>query len=449
MDVIQQIAADGSLTDPQVRDIIATGSDKLDLKGRSVLVIIPDHTRTCPLPQAIRHLYDAVAPNARKFDLLIALGTHPAEPDAAIDDLLGVPHGQREQAFPGMAVFNHQWNDPASLTSLGTLKAAQVSELTAGRFAIDVEITINRLIFDYDVLLVVGPVFPHEVVGFSGGGKYFFPGISGPAFLNFMHWLGAVITNPRIIGNKDTPVRAVVEAACDLIPRPRLGLCMVVAGHDLAGMYFGPLHDAWSAAADLSDQRNIRYLDRPYQSVLSHAPLMYDELWVGAKCMYKLEPIVADGGELIIYGPHIKKISVTHERLIRQIGYHTLEYFLAQWDRFKDVPWGVLAHSTHVRGIGTYRDGVERPRIQVTLATGISPEVCKQVNLGYRDPATIDIRQWQNAAERAGSEQGAAHGAGEAAAQGAQNQSRLYVPRAGEVLYKLRNAPDWQRPQSK
>ncbi|HSD85401.1 MAG TPA: hypothetical protein VLG46_16175, partial [Anaerolineae bacterium] len=141
-------------------------------------------------------------------------------------------------------------------------------------------------------------------------------------------------------------------------------------------------------------------------------------IWVGAKGMYKMEPVVADGGELIIYAPHIKEISVVHGALIKQIGYHVRDYFVKQWDQFKHIPWGVLAHSTHLRGVGTYEAGVECPRIQVTLATGIPEEECHTVNLGYRDPATIDPQAWLRDTQ----------------------PDRLVVPRAGEYLYRLQSA---------
>ena len=91
-----------------------------------------------------------------------------------------------------------------------------------------------------------------------------------------------------------------------------------------------------------------------------------------------MEPVIADGGEVIIYAPHIHEFSVVHGKVIREIGYHVRDYFVKQWDRFKDYPWGVLAHSTHLRGIGTFENGIEHPRIQVTLATGISAEECRQ-----------------------------------------------------------------------
>ena len=149
---------------------------------------------------------------------------------------------------------------------------------------------------------------------------------------------------------------------------------------------------------------------------------MYDDLWIGGKCMYKLEPVVADGGELIIYAPHIsaKFRSRTDER-IEGIGYHVRDYFLKQWDKFKDHPWGVLAHSTHVRGIGTFENGIEKPRVKVTLATQISPERCAKINLGYRDPATLNPADFQNR----------------------EDEGILFVAKAGEMLYRLKDAPDW------
>ena len=148
---------------------------------------------------------------------------------------------------------------------------------------------------------------------------------------------------------------------------------------------------------------------------------MYDELWVAGKCMYKLEPVLADGGELIIYAPHLSEISVTHGELIEKIGYHCRDYFLKQWDRFKDYPWGVLAHSTHVHGIGTYENGVETPRAHVTLATRIPPETCKKINFGYRDPDEIRVNEYANR----------------------EDEGVLLVPKAGEMLFHLKKRPPW------
>jgi nickel-dependent lactate racemase len=231
------------------------------------------------------------------------------------------------------------------------------------------------------------------------------------------HWLGALITNQGIIGQKYTPVRAVVDRAATFLPMERMCCSLVVTGHDLAGLYIGTPEEAWSAAADLSDKLHILYKERPFHTVLSCAPKMYDDLWTGGKCMYKLEPVVADGGTLIIYAPHITEVSVSHGEIIEQVGYHVRDYFVKQWDAFKHLPAGVLAHSTHVRGVGTFEQGVEKPRVNVVLATGIAKEVCEKINLGYRDPATIRIEEFKDQ----------------------EDKGVLYVAKAGEMLYRLKN----------
>ncbi|MCP4378854.1 MAG: DUF2088 domain-containing protein [bacterium] len=427
MTIVGSGQSDSCLSDLQITEIVKTAAEQIGPDGKRILVIIPDHTRSCPLGTIVRSLREAMGSRAEKLDFLIALGTHRPLDDSQIDSLLDIEPGKRDEVMGNSEVFNHEWKNPDALTKIGTLTAERIREITGGvsaGFELDIDVTINKRIFDYDLLMVAGPVFPHEVVGFSGGAKYFFPGICGAELLNFFHWLGAIITIPKMIGCKKTPVRATLEAAVDMITVPTCLLAMVVKGHDLAGLYFGGLRDAWSAAADLSSEVHITYVDKPYDSVLSQAPEMYDELWVGAKCMYKLEPVVADGGELIIYAPHITEIAEAHGAVIREVGYHTLEYFLKQWDKFKDYPWGVLAHSTHVRGIGTYNDGVEKPRIRVTLATGIPEDVCREINLGYCDPASIDVEHWS----------------------GAESEGRLYVPKAGEMLYRLKDPPPWARP---
>jgi lactate racemase len=384
---------------------------------------VPDGTRTCPLGMLFRGIFNQIGAEAAAFDVMIALGTHQPMSEAAICGRLEISIEERAQKYRIVRLFNHEWDNPSALKSIGTISAREISNLTGGLFAMDVPVTVNRRLFEYDQIIIAGPVFPHEVVGFSGGNKYLFPGVSGPEVLHFFHWLGAVVTNPMIIGNKYTPVRKVVDYAASMVPVPKLCFCMVVEHAQLAGLFAGSPESAWDQASDLSRILHVTYKEHPFHTVLSCAPAMYDELWVGGKCMYKLEPVVADGGELIIYAPHIHEISVTHGRLIRQIGYHCRDYFLKQWDRFKDKPWGVLAHSTHVRGIGTYDQGVERCRVQVTLATAIPREICAEINLGYRDPASIDPSDFADREE----------------------EGVLLVEKAGEMLYHLRKRPDWAR----
>ena len=392
---------------------------RVDVAGKRVLLIIPDHTRTAPIGQLFKLIYRAWAEQAEKLDCLVALGTHPPMSDEMICRRLDLTPDEHEAKFPKTRFFNHLWKDPDALVEIGRLGSSEVGEIADGRFELEVPITINRLVFDYDLLLIVGPVFPHEVVGFSGGNKYLFPGIAGQHIIDFFHWLGAVITNPVIIGNKWTPVRKVVDRAAAMLETPRLALSLVVKGEGLAGLYFGSPEDSWSLAADLSQKLHIVYKDRPFHTVLSCAPKMYDDIWTAGKCMYKLEPVVADGGTLIIYAPHVKEISATHGHVIEEVGYHTRDYFLRNWDRFQRYPWGVLAHSTHVRGIGCMEDETEKPRVNVVLATQIPPETCAKISLGYMDPATINPADYANR----------------------EDEGILYVPKAGEDLYRLKNAP--------
>lgn len=414
---------DALVSDEQAKSIVADILAPLELDAKRVLLIVPDATRTAPVGLLFKLIHAQLAPRVQNLDVMIALGTHQPMTEEQIQTRLGLTPTERTEEYRAVKFLNHAWDDASQLQNIGTIPAAEISTLSGGRFAMDVAVEINKAIFDYDLLLICGPVFPHEVVGFSGGNKYLFPGIGGAEILNFFHWLGAVIANPKIIGNKWTPVRRVVDRAAQLVTIPKACFCMVVEKGGLAGLYAGTPEAAWDAASDLSDKLHTIYSDRAYDTVLSCCPVMYDDLWTGGKCMYKLEPVVADGGELIIYAPHITEVSVSHGDLIEEIGYHVRDYFLTQWDQFKDLPWGILAHSSHVRGIGTMEDGVEQPRVRVTVASQIPREVCEKINLGYRDPATIDVESFANR----------------------EDEGVLLVRKAGEMLYRLKDAPEWQR----
>jgi lactate racemase len=406
------------LTTEDVQRLLAEAFDAMPVDGERVLVIIPDGTRTAPIPLLFRLLYERLGRRVAQLDYLIALGTHQPMSENAIERLVGVSEQERAAQYPNVRVLNHRWDLPEMLQTLGTISEAETARLTEGLLAADVPVTLNRMIDEYDRLLICGPVFPHEVAGFSGGAKYLFPGIAGADIINFTHWLGALSTSMHTIGVKDTLVRRVIHRAAEFVPRPLHCLAFVLKGADLHGMYIGSHLDAWSAAADLSGELNIVWLPRPVQRVLAMPSTRYDDLWTAAKAMYKTEPAIADGGEVIIYAPHITEISYTHGQLIDEIGYHVRDYFVKQWDRFKPLPGGILAHSTHVKGAGTYdaTSGVESPRIQVTLATGIPEERCRRVNLGYADYRTIDPDAWA----------------------GRESEGILLVPHAGEVLYRVR-----------
>lgn len=407
---------DRGMTPGEMQELLARAFEEAGWEGQRVLVIIPDGTRSAPLAQLFRMLYSELGGRAARLDYLIALGTHPPMNDEAIDRLVSVPAAERAARYPNVRVMNHSWDDPRALVTVGTICSEEMAELTCGRVTEALDVQLNRLILEYDRLMIVGPVFPHEVAGFSGGAKYLFPGIAGPDIINSTHWLGALETSFKTIGVKDTLVRRVIHRAAAFVSRPLVCVALAVEGETTHGLYIGGHEEAWSAAADLSAQLNIITVPHAFRRVLSVAAERYDDLWTAAKAMYKTEPAVADGGEIVIYAPHITEVSFVHGRLIDAVGYHVRDYFVKQPERFQSVPGSIKAHSTHVKGTGGYdaKTGVEAPRIQVTLATGIPEERCLRVNLGYADWRSIHPEEWA----------------------GREDEGILLVPHAGEKLYR-------------
>jgi len=412
------IAEHGLLSQDAIHATLAKGLAQ-KFVGRKVLVLIPDHTRSLPLPLLFRSLLE-VLHDTKQLDFMVALGTHPPLSEESLNKLVGITAKERATTFKHVGLLNHEWDTPSALTSLGLIEQDEIKQIAGSNWHSslpnEVNIRINKAALEYDHILILGPTFPHEVVGFSGGAKYLFPGISGADMINATHWLGALAGVVGTIGIKDTPVRTMIHAAAERLKTPLTLIALVVEGHSLSGLFIGDHLLAWNEAAELSAQRHIRWCEKPFQRVLSCAPSMYDELWTGAKAMYKLEAAVALGGEVVIYAPHLDVVSHVHGKYIYEVGYHILPYFLNDWERFKNIPLGVLAHSTHLRGSGTMENGIERPNVHVTLASKISAEDCAKLNLGYLDPLKINVDKWKDR----------------------EGEGVLYVPKAGEILFRMK-----------
>ena len=390
------------LSPADVKDICEAALADLPLDGKRVLVLIPDHTRHAPIDLFFRVLSDHLLPRVRVLDYMVATGTHAAMEPERLYRHVGLTAAEHQQRYSRVRFFNHEHQKLGDLVSLGTLPGDEVADLTQGLFAQDIPVTINRKATEYDHILIVSPVVPHEAMGFAGGNKYLFPGIAGLELVEKFHWLAAVITNPVINGIKHTPTRKVIDRAVQFLPVPRTCFAFTVdAHHQLACLYAGTPEEAWSKAADSSAQLHIKYLDKPVKRVLGLTPPIYEEVWVAGKAMYKLEPIVADGGELVIHGPHIKAVSFMHGPRIARIGYHVRDYF--------------------VKRIGTFENGTEHARVTVTLATSVPRPECEDINLAYRDVRDIEVARWKD------------------------DPDTLVVEEAGQVLYRLK-AEEQQSP---
>ncbi|HET7695670.1 MAG TPA: lactate racemase domain-containing protein [Vicinamibacterales bacterium] len=371
--------------------------------GARVLAIIPDKTRDDNTDLLFPMVSEELAGRrAARFDALVAQGTHGPMTDAEKRAKIGAASAD----LPLLGdVFDHHWDRPSELTSLGTIGADEVWSLTGGIMKVDVPVELNARLAPgvYDYVLVFGAVVPHEVAGFAGGAKYFFPGVSGPEMTHMTHWLGAQATIERVIGRVETPTRRMIEAAADRVTTPVIGFTSVstrdAGGLHTHALFTGGLRETFRRAAAVSAQLHIRYTGRRYKRVVALLDEHYDELWVGGKASYKLGAVIEEGGELIIYAPQLETISSTHGRLIEKYGYAPLERVCEMVEGSDELRANlcVAAHLAHVTYAGRLGpDGRIEPRYRITLASGIPEAICRRVNLGFADCASVDVAAARN-----------------------------------------------------
>jgi nickel-dependent lactate racemase len=391
--VVGESSSDG-LTSSTLTAIVREALDIIK-PGERVLAIIPDKTRDDNTNFLFPVATDFLAQRGvGSFDALVAQGTHPPMSHAQKLSKVG------SASFAGQ-LFDHRWDQPDELITIGQLSAATVKELTGGLIEQAVPVSINKLLAPgvYDTVLVFGATVPHEVAGFAGGAKYFFPGVAGPELTHTTHWLGALAQIENIIGQVETPTRRLIEAAADLIAARVISLNSVVS-RDASGELFtyalfaGEIREAFRRAAEVSRQIHIRYTGRKYRTVVALLDPHYDEMWVGGKASYKLGAVIEDGGELIIYAPHLTKLSETHGALIEKYGYAPLESVRDMLGASAELRENlcIAAHLAHVAYAGrTDEHGRVVPRYRITMATGLDEATCKRVNLGYLDHRALDL----------------------------------------------------------
>ena len=373
--------------------------------GARVLAVIPDKTRD--------DITDVIFPFAAEilsarqvaqFDALVAQGTHRPMTLEEKRSKVGCGNGASAAVFG--EIFDHQWNDPEELTTIGELSAQEVSRLTNGLLNDAVKVNLNRRLGPevYDVILIFSATVPHEVAGFAGGAKYLFPGVAGPDLTHATHWLGALASIENVIGRVETPTRHMIEAAADFVSAQIITLNSVLTRDDnnrmrTHALFTGDFRSAFRAAAEVSKQVHIKYTGRKYKRVVALLDEHYDELWVGGKASYKLGGIIEEGGELIIYAPHLRSISETHGKLIEKYGYAPLDRVREMVALSSELQnnLAVAAHLAHVSYAGS-RDVTGRviPRYQITMASALDEETCRRVNLGFMDYRDFRRQDFEN-----------------------------------------------------
>jgi nickel-dependent lactate racemase len=394
-----------SLSSEELRAIVLEALADIG-SGERVLAIVPDKTRDDNTDQLVPFAAEILAQKRiERFDALIAQGTHGPMNEAEKREKIGWSKISPDNLG---SIFDHRWDRDDELVTIGELSAAQISDLTDGLMNESVPVRLNALLAPgkYDTVLVFGATMPHEVAGFAGGAKYFFPGVAGPELTHLTHWLGALATIENVIGRIETPTRRVIEAAAGFVSPRIISFTSVSTRNGAAlqthALFAGDIFEAFRRAAKVSSEVHIKHIGRKYKRVVALLDRHYDELWVGGKASYKLGSIIEEGGELIIYAPQLTQLSATHGHLIEKYGYAPLEQvreMVAGSDELR-ANLCVAAHLAHV-SYGSARNaaGNLTPRYRITLASAVPEAACLRVNLGF-----LDHRHFKLADYRAGAE---------------------------------------------
>ena len=383
-------SANSVLSESELRQIVADALRPVSA-GLRVLAVIPDTSRD-DNTHILFPLIDETlrSKGVKTFNALVAQGTHPPISSADKLEKIGLEY------FEGNA-FDHEWNNKDQLATIGYIDAAETSEASGGEFAETIEIKINKLVLDHDLIILVGATTPHEVVGFSGGAKYFFPGISGPELTNATHWIGALAGIEKIIGRIETPTRNLIERAADTIEAEIINFSSSVSRVDrdqlhTHALFAGDFRASFRRAAEISRTVNVKYVDKTYKRVVAVLDKHYTELWTGGKASYKLGGIIEDGGELVIYAPHLNEISKTHGAAIQNFGYAPIESVKELAAKSDELQRNlcVAAHLAHVSFSGSVNDP-RKPKYKITMASGLSRSECERVHLGFAEHDEIDL----------------------------------------------------------
>ena len=393
----------GELTDEQLEEIV-----KESLKDfssvKKILLIHPDYTRTDFTDKLIPLIYKELKNKGmNQIDSLNAGGTHRAMAEEEIRSKLGLPS---EINFDNY--YNHEYSCFQKLVTVGEIPASFVAEKTRGELSQSIPVVVNRLITrDYDLIIALSGTLPHESAGYAGGLKVFFPGISGPGVIDLLHWAAVLIGIPQIIGTVDNPARDVINQGSsyifDQIKPPTISFNMVFEEKEhqvipkslFVGAGFDGFIEAYKQASRASSQLHVIYLDEPLKAAVQVIDKSYDEIWTAGKGSYKLQSpgVMAPGGEIIIYAPHINCFHSRPEMdfALRQIGYHCKDYVKKYLELNPEFSKNIAAHVINVRGAGSFdvNSGEEKFDFKVSLATGISKDICESVGLGYRNPDSI------------------------------------------------------------
>ncbi|NJM15483.1 MAG: DUF2088 domain-containing protein [Bacteroidales bacterium] len=365
------------LTPEELRQAIQEAFIKLG-ERKKVLIVPPDFTRFHSKAGEITSLIYQYYQQSVK-DILPALGTHAPMTPAQITEMFkGVPHSLFRE---------HDWRN--DVVNVGEISGEEVKGLTGGRIDYPWPAQLNKLVMHggHDLILSVGQVVPHEVIGMANYNKNLFVGTGGADGINKSHFVGAAYGMERIMGRANNPVRSLLNQASQrfISHLPVVYIHTVIGKNKegklvIRGLFIGNDEEVFTQAADLSIKVNFNMLDKPLKKVVVYLdPAEFKSTWLGNKSVYRTRMAIDDGGELIVLAPGLKEFGEDKEidRLIRKYGYRGTPQTLKSIEDNQDLKdnLSAAAHLIH---------GSSEERFSITYCPGhLSKQEIESVNFQY------------------------------------------------------------------
>ncbi|MCL5073369.1 MAG: lactate racemase domain-containing protein, partial [Actinobacteria bacterium] len=346
--------------------------------AEKALIIHPDYTRVDFTDKIVPMMLKNLKANGtEKFDFLNAGGTHRQMSEPEILKKLGL-----EKKENCMSFYNHEFNNSDNLKTIGNISLEFVKEKTAGQLNHFIPVTVNKLILkDYDLIIAISGTVPHEASGYSGGLKIFFPGISGPEVIDLFHWAAVMIGLPDIIGTMNNNARDIINEGSRYIFKKikaeimSFNMVNIPENNKIipVGLYidkgFNGFIKAYESASLASSKVHIKCINSPINQAVQVIPEYYDEIWTAGKGSYKLQKqgVIADGGEIILYAPHIKCFHSNKEinNEIISLGYHCRDKICFLLKSNDKISRNTAAHLINVTGPGVLDKTTKKEKLHL------------------------------------------------------------------------------------
>jgi len=352
--------ADVVIRDEELKLLIKESLNKMGSSFKRVLLIPPDFTRFNSYAGPITAMVYEMLKAESHIDIIPALGTHVAMTDAEIKAMFG-------DDIPLDCFKVHDWRN--DVVKRGTVSGELLNEWSEGKVDYSVDVEVNKILFnDYDLILSIGQIVPHEVVGMANYTKNIAVGVGGADIINKSHFLGAVYNMERIMGQSESPVRKLFNYGVDqfLSELPIQYMLTVMARDNesgdmvMKGFFVGPDEEPFLEACKVSQDTNLELLDEPLDKVIVYLdPEEFKSTWLGNKAVYRTRMAIADDGNLIVLAPALREFGEDKEidRLIRKYGYKGTTSTLAAVEANEELKnnLSAAAHLIHGSSEGRFK----------------------------------------------------------------------------------------------